>query len=67
MGVILDILTVNYVGELANITFYPCTGGSIDLGTVLLPYSYEDDNYFGTYEIYVINYNQTCLLEVPCP
>ena len=67
MGVILDILTVNYIGELANITLYPCTGGSIDLGTVLLPYSYEDDNYFGTYEIYVINYDQTCFLEVPCP
>ena len=67
MGVILDILTTNYIGQPANILFYPCNGGVINLGTVTLPYGYESDDYIGTYEIYVINYDQTCMLEVPCP
>ena len=45
MGVILDILTTNYIGQPANILFYPCNGGVINLGTVTLPYGYESDDY----------------------
>ena len=45
MGYILEITTTNYAGQLANITFYPCTGGSIEIGVVTLPYNYENDNF----------------------
>ena len=43
MGTILEILTTNYNGQLANITFYPCSGGSILIGDVVLPYDYENE------------------------
>ena len=55
MGTILEILTTNYDGQLANITFYPCSGGSINIGEVILPYNYQSEYYYGTYNIYIFN------------
>ena len=66
MGTILEILTTNYNGQLANITFYPCSGGSINIGEVILPYNYQSEYYYGTYNIYIPNYDKTCSLNVPC-
>ena len=67
MGTILEITTTNYNGQSADITFYPCSGGSIDIRNVRLPYNYESEYYFGTYRIYIFKYNETCTLVVPCP
>ena len=53
MGTILEILTTNYNGQLADITFYPCSGGSINIGNVILPYNYQSEYYYGTYSIYI--------------
>lgn len=66
MGTILEILTTNYNGQFADITFYPCSGGSINIGEVALPYNYQSEYYYGTYSIYLIDYNKTCTLVVPC-
>jgi hypothetical protein len=66
MGTILEILTTNYDGQIADITFYPCSGGSIRIGDVILPYEYETEDYYGTYDIYLPNYNKNCLLNIPC-
>jgi len=66
MATILEILTTNYDGQIADITFYPCSGGSIRIGDVTLPYEYETENYYGTYDIYLPNYNKTCSLNIPC-
>ena len=66
MGTILEILTSNYNGQVAEITFYPCSGGSINLGEVFLPYNYQSEYYYGSYNIYLIDYNKTCTLVVPC-
>jgi len=66
MGTILEILTTNYNGQLADITFYPCSGGSINIGSVILPYNYQSEYYYGTYDIYIPNYDKTCSLVVPC-
>lgn len=67
MATILEILTTNYDGQIADITFYPCSGGSIRIGGVTLPYDYETEDYYGTYDIYLPNYNKTCSLNIPCP
>ena len=66
MGTIIEILTTNYDGQLSDITFYPCSGGSINIGQVTLPYNYETEDYYGTYVIYIPNYDKTCELVVPC-
>ena len=60
------ITTDNYDGQLANITFYPCSGGTINIGEVTLPYNYLSGYYYGTYNIYFPDFDKTCTLEVPC-
>jgi len=61
----LKIFTNNYSGYSANITFYPDTGGTINLGTQILPYDYNSDYDYGTYEIYIIEFNKICILTYP--
>lgn len=63
----LQILTTNYSGQTANITFYPCTGGTINLGSHVLPYNYIASYIYGDYELYFSGYNSTCNLNIPCP
>jgi hypothetical protein len=67
MGTFLEITTGNYNGEFANITFLPCSGGSIFIGQVTLPYYYDNPYYYGTYHIYIPKYNKNCDLVIPCP
>jgi hypothetical protein len=67
MGTFLEITTSNYNGQLANITFFPCSGGSINIGQVTLPYYYDNDYYYGTFQIYIVEYGITCEVVVPCP
>ena len=52
--------TRNYSGETAEITFYPETGGTINVGTHVVPYNYSTDYIFGTYELFFSVYNFTC-------
>lgn len=59
--------TVNYSGQTAQITFYPETGGTINIGTVTMPYQFEVDYYYGTYDVYFPFYNNTCSLTVTQP
>jgi hypothetical protein len=67
MGTFLEITTTNYNGQLAEITFSPCSGGTIFIGQVTLPYYYDNPYYYGTYQIYIPNYNEYCDLVIPCP
>jgi len=57
--------TKNYSGETANITFYPETGGTIDVGSHIIPYNYITDYFFGSYELYFPKYNNKCLFVIP--
>ena len=52
--------TRNYSGETAEITFYPETGGTINVGTQIVPYNYSTDYFFGKYELFFSAYNFTC-------
>lgn len=63
----LRIFTENYSGYSGDITFYPYTGGTINIGLQVLPYDYNTDYYYGTYEIYFSGFNKTCILDYPLP
>jgi hypothetical protein len=49
------IYSVNYSGQTAAITYYPSSGGTINLGNQVLPYFYETQYYAGTYDLTFIN------------
>lgn len=63
----LEILTTNYSGQTADITFYPCSGGTINLGSQVLPYNYVSDYVYGNYDLSFSAYGTTCSFTVPCP
>ena len=67
MANIVEISSVNYSGQIANITFYPCSGGTISLGEHTIPYSYSSDYYYGQYQLYFSAYNSTCTYDIVCP
>ena len=60
MAATVVIGSKNYSGETANITFYPETGGTISLGSQIVPYNYTTDYFYGTYELFFSAYNFTC-------
>ena len=63
----ISIFSNNLSGLTANVTFYPCSGGTIDLGQQTFPFSYETDYWYGTYDCYVPTYAFNYVLDVPCP
>ena len=67
MATQIQLQSTNYNGQLAAITFYPCSGGTISLGNQTIPYTYTNDNYEGTYDLYFSAFNQTCQLVIICP
>jgi hypothetical protein len=69
MATTVQILTTNYSGETAQITFSPCSGGTIDLGSHELPYNHisNDDNHLGDYLLYFVSNNESCTFTIPCP
>jgi hypothetical protein len=66
MATTVQILTTNYSGQTATITFSPCSGGTINLGSHIVPYNYVSDNYLGDYSLYFADFNQTCTFNIPC-
>jgi hypothetical protein len=67
MATQIQLQSTNYNGQLADITFYPCSGGTISLGYQTIPYTYTNDNYQGTYDLFFSAFNQTCQLVITCP
>jgi hypothetical protein len=67
MATQIQLQSTNYNGQIAAITFYPCSGGTISLGNQTIPYTYTNDNYEGTYDLYFSAFNQTCQLVITCP
>jgi hypothetical protein len=67
MATQIQLQSTNYNGQIADITFYPCSGGTISLGNQTIPYTYTNDNYEGTYDLYFSAFNQTCQLVIICP
>ena len=64
MSSTIQITTDNFDGQTAVITYYPDTGGTINLGTQILPYDYITDYYYGTYSLYFPEFDVTCTLVI---
>ena len=58
----LKIVSTNYTGQSAVITYYPDTGGTINLGTQVLPYDYVASYFYGTYSLFFPAFGSTCTL-----
>lgn len=54
------ISSTNFSGLPGDITYYPDTGGTVNIGVQILPYTFVTDYYYGSYQIYFSGYDQTC-------
>jgi len=63
----IEITSVNYNGEIADISFTGCSGNIVNIGEQTIPYNYSAVEVYGEYELYFSGWNKTCLLSVPCP
>lgn len=67
MGTQIQISSNNFAGHLADITFYPDTGGTVSYGYNLLPAIIDSDYIYGNYEIYISSDTKTCYSYVNNP
>lgn len=63
----LTIISSNYSGITGSLIFYPATGGTINIGNVILPYDYVTLYYYGTFSITYPSLSKTCQLVIPVP
>lgn len=54
----------NYSGQTAVITFLPDTGGTVSVGSQVIPYDYSTDYFYGTYELDFTGFNYTCSFQI---
>jgi hypothetical protein len=67
MAIGVRILSNNLSGLTTNVTYYPLTGGTIDLGGKVFPFEYLSSYYYGLYSCYVPTYDYTYTLNVIAP
>jgi hypothetical protein len=56
----VELTSSNYSGQTAVITFNPDTGGTFNLGSQTIPYTYTSEYTFGTYVLYFSGVGVTC-------
>jgi len=61
------ISSVNLSGLTTEVTFFPETGGTVNLGNQVIPFTYYSSYYYGTYSCYVPTYDYTYTVTVPEP
>lgn len=61
----VTISSQNLSGLTVDVIFYPTSGGTIDLGPQVMPFTYVSDYYWGTYSCYSPTYNYTYTIDVP--
>lgn len=64
MAIGVRILSDNLSGKTVNVTYLPVSGGTIDLGTQTIPFNNIDSNPWGTYQVYVPEYDYTYSLTI---
>jgi hypothetical protein len=65
MPTTIQITTDNYDGQTAVITFTPDNGGPVvNLGSQVLPYDYNAEYVYGTYNLYFPLFDTTCILVI---
>ena len=67
MAIGVRILSDNLSGQTTNVTYFPDTGGTIDLGTQVFPFNNISSYYYGTYNCYVPTYDYTYSLDILGP
>jgi len=63
----IRITSTNLSGLTANVTFLPTTGGTIDLGSEVIPFDNISVYPYGTYELDVPLYDRMYEINVPAP
>ena len=63
----IRITSTNLSGLTANVTFLPTTGGTINLGSEVIPFDNISDYPYGTYELDVPLYDRIYEIIVPAP
>ena len=61
----VTIYSDNLSGQTVDVTYFPTSGGTIDLGQQVMPFTYVSDYYWGTYSCYSPTYDFTYTIEVP--
>jgi len=64
MAIGARILSNNLSGQTATVTFFPTSGGTIDLGSQTIPFNNITSDPYGVYEIYVPLYDYTYELTI---
>ena len=64
MNITVRISSNNFSGQTGDLTFYPDTGGTINVGAVVIPYDYTDDYVYGQYDVYFSAYTKTCSITI---
>jgi len=67
MAIGIRILSDNLSGQTTNVTYFPDTGGTIDLGSQVFPFNYISSYYYGNYDCYVPTYGYNYIVNVPGP
>jgi hypothetical protein len=67
MAIGIRILSNNLSGQTTNVTYFPDTGGTIDLGSQVIPFNYISSYYYGNYDCYVPTYGYNYVINVPGP
>jgi len=63
----IRITSTNLSGLTANVTFFPTTGGTINLGSEVIPFNNISVYPYGTYELNVQLYDRIYEIVVPAP
>jgi hypothetical protein len=67
MALGIEILSNNLSGQTTLVTYYPQSGGTIDLGVQVFPFTYLSSYYYGVYDCYVPTYNYMYSLTILGP
>jgi hypothetical protein len=67
MGTQIILSSPNYTGFIADITFSGQTGGTVNLGSHVIPYTVDLDYYYGTYQLCYSAFNVCCDVSIVAP
>jgi hypothetical protein len=63
----VSIYSSNFSGLTCEVTFLPFSGGVINLGAQIFPFTYLSDYPWGTFNCYIPTYNTVCSIVFPLP
>ena len=61
------ISSENFSGQTTNVVFVPDTGGTVNLGVKVFPFTYESNYLYGTFYCYIPSCKYTYIVDLPGP